>query len=126
MAQAIPTMNAFARARAAAAKIFFIIDHKPSIERNNESGLELDNVHGHVELKNVNFSYPSRPQIQILNNLSLLIPAGNTVALVGTSGSGKSTVVSLIERFYDPTSGKFFFLKKKITEKRKLYKLKNI
>lgn len=105
MTQAIPSIFAFTRARAAAAKIFLIIDHKPSVDRNNDSGFELDTVHGKVELKNVNFSYPSRPQIQVLNNLSLVIPAGNTVALVGSSGSGKSTVVSLIERFYDPTSG---------------------
>ena len=99
-------MSAFAKARVAAAKIFRIIDHKPSIDRNRESGLELDSVSGLVELKNVTFSYPSRPDVRILNNFNLSVPAGKTIALVGSSGSGKSTVVSLIERFYDPTSGK--------------------
>lgn len=107
MGQSLPSMGAFAKARVAAAKIFRIIDHEPSIDRNGESGLELDSVTGLVELKKVDFSYPSRPDVRILNNFSLTVPAGKTIALVGSSGSGKSTVVSLIERFYDPTSGNF-------------------
>lgn len=98
-------MAAFAKARVAAAKIFRIIDHKPTIDKNSKSGLELDSVLGQVEINSVNFSYPARPDILILNNFSLTVPAGKTIALVGSSGSGKSTVVSLIERFYDPVSG---------------------
>ncbi|KAL8247450.1 hypothetical protein R6Q59_008666 [Mikania micrantha] len=105
LGQSAPSMSAFAKARVAAAKIFQIIDHKPSVDKNGESGLELESVSGLVELKNVNFSYPSRPDVRILNNFSLSVPSGKTIALVGSSGSGKSTVVSLIERFYDPTSG---------------------
>ncbi|GFY93311.1 ATP binding cassette subfamily B1 [Actinidia rufa] len=105
LGQSAPSMTAFAKARVAAARIFRIIDHKPSVERNSESGLELASITGQVELKNVNFSYPSRPEVTILRNFSLTVPSGKTIALVGSSGSGKSTVVSLIERFYDPTSG---------------------
>ncbi|KAJ0465314.1 putative ABC-type xenobiotic transporter [Helianthus annuus] len=105
LGQSAPSMSAFAKARVAAAKIFQIIDHKPSVDKNGETGIELDSVSGLVELKDVNFSYPSRPDVKILNNFSLSVPAGKTIALVGSSGSGKSTVVSLIERFYDPTSG---------------------
>uniref|UniRef100_A0A5B6YJM2 Putative ABC transporter B family member 1 n=1 Tax=Davidia involucrata TaxID=16924 RepID=A0A5B6YJM2_DAVIN len=105
LGQSAPSMSAFAKAKVAAAKIFRIIDHKPGIDRNSESGLELDSVTGQVEIKNVDFSYPSRPDVQVLDNFSLSVPAGKTIALVGSSGSGKSTVVSLIERFYDPTSG---------------------
>ncbi|KAK6779522.1 hypothetical protein RDI58_021706 [Solanum bulbocastanum] len=105
LGQSAPSMTAFAKARVAAAKIFRIIDHKPSVDRNGKTGLELDTVSGQLELKNVEFSYPSRPEIKILNNFNLVVPAGKTIALVGSSGSGKSTVVSLIERFYDPTSG---------------------
>ncbi|KAF8396545.1 hypothetical protein HHK36_018169 [Tetracentron sinense] len=105
LGQSAPSMTAFAKARVAAAKIFRIIDHKAGIDRNSESGLELDSVTGNVELKNVDFSYPSRPDVRILCDFSLNVPAGKTIALVGSSGSGKSTVVSLIERFYDPTSG---------------------
>ncbi|XP_045798721.1 ABC transporter B family member 1 [Trifolium pratense] len=105
LGQSAPSMAAFTKARVAAAKIFRIIDHSPGIDRNSESGLELETVTGLVELKNVDFSYPSRPDVLILNDFSLSVPAGKTIALVGSSGSGKSTVVSLIERFYDPTSG---------------------
>lgn len=105
LGQSAPSMTAFAKARVAATKIFRIIDHKPSVDRNAKTGLELDTVSGQLELKNVEFSYPSRPEIKILNNFNLVVPAGKTIALVGSSGSGKSTVVSLIERFYDPTSG---------------------
>ncbi|KAF5475803.1 hypothetical protein F2P56_007573 [Juglans regia] len=105
LGQSAPSMGAFVKAKVAAAKIFRIIDHKPDIDRNSESGLELESITGLVELKNVDFSYPSRPEVRILNNFSLNVPAGKTIALVGSSGSGKSTVVSLIERFYDPTSG---------------------
>ncbi|CBI30138.3 unnamed protein product, partial [Vitis vinifera] len=105
LGQSAPSMSAFAKAKVAAAKIFRIIDHKPNIERNGETGLELESVTGQVELKNVDFSYPSRPEVRILSDFSLNVPAGKTIALVGSSGSGKSTVVSLIERFYDPTSG---------------------
>lgn len=99
-------MTAFAKARVAAAKIYRTIDHKPAIDRNGETGVELGSVMGHVELRNVEFTYPSRPDVPILRDLSLSVAAGKTLALVGSSGSGKSTVVSLIERFYDPTAGK--------------------
>lgn len=105
LGQSAPSMAAFAKARVAAAKIYRTVDHKPSIDRNNESRTELNAVTGHVELKNVDFAYPSRPDVPVLRNFSLSAPAGKTLALVGSSGSGKSTVVSLIERFYDPNSG---------------------
>jgi ATP-binding cassette, subfamily B (MDR/TAP), member 1 len=95
-------MAAFAKARVAAAKIFRIIDHTPGITKE---GVELESVTGRLELRNVEFAYPSRPDTPILRRFSLSVPAGKTIALVGSSGSGKSTVVSLIERFYDPSSG---------------------
>ncbi|KAL6662036.1 hypothetical protein ACP70R_001420 [Stipagrostis hirtigluma subsp. patula] len=105
LGQSAPSMAAFAKARVAAAKIFRIIDHKPGIERDGEGGVELESVTGRVEMRNVDFAYPSRPDIPILRGFSLSVPAGKTIALIGSSGSGKSTVVSLIERFYDPTKG---------------------
>ncbi|XP_010684039.2 ABC transporter B family member 1 [Beta vulgaris subsp. vulgaris] len=105
LGQSAPSMSAFAKAKAAAAKIFMVIDHKPSIDRNKISGTELESVTGQIELKNVEFAYPSRPDVKILHNFTLTVPAGKTIALVGSSGSGKSTVVSLIERFYDPIEG---------------------
>lgn len=105
MGQSAPSVAAFAKARVAAAKIFRIIDHKPGVVANNESGVELEAITGKLELRNVEFSYPSRPDTPILKDFCLTVPAGKTIALVGSSGSGKSTVVSLIERFYDPSSG---------------------
>ena len=60
---------------------------------------------GDIEFQSVNFAYPSRPDILILNDFTLKIPANTTTALVGSSGAGKSTVVSLLQRFYDIQSG---------------------
>lgn len=65
----------------------------------------MDEVHGNIEFKDVTFSYPSRPDVIIFRDFSLFFAAGRTVAVVGGSGSGKSTVVALIERFYDPNQG---------------------
>ncbi|XP_022880981.1 putative multidrug resistance protein [Olea europaea var. sylvestris] len=85
---------------------FAVLDRKSKIEPNNPEGSKIEKLlRGTIELKNVFFSYPSRPEQMILQNLNLRIEAGKTVALVGQSGSGKSTIFSLIERFYDPTKG---------------------
>jgi ATP-binding cassette subfamily B (MDR/TAP) protein 1 len=85
--------------------MFATIYRKPEIDANNKGGLILDNFVGDVDLKDVYFSYPARPEQLIFNGFSISIPTGTTVALVGESGSGKSTVVGLVERFYDPQSG---------------------
>ena len=55
--------------------------------------------------RNVAFSYPTRPSVTVLSDLSFVVPAGRTVAFVGESGSGKSTIIQLMQRFYDPLSG---------------------
>lgn len=64
-----------------------------------------DKLKGEIRFENVSFEYPSRPGQQVLRKFSLVIKPGQTVALVGASGSGKSTVASLLERFYEPNSG---------------------
>ncbi|GJN15411.1 hypothetical protein PR202_gb02324 [Eleusine coracana subsp. coracana] len=105
LGQSAPSMAAFAKARVAAANIFRIIDHQSSHYSQSSESVEeekLQSVSGRVEMRTVDFSYPSRPDVPILRGFTLAVPAGKTVALVGSSGSGKSTVVSLIERFYDP------------------------
>ncbi|CAM6101084.1 unnamed protein product [Calypogeia fissa] len=103
--QALPNISFFTRGRVAAYKIFRLIDHEPTINKPDKTAVELDRVGGRIELRNVDFSYPSRPDMPIFKNFSLMIHPGRTVAIVGSSGSGKSTVISLIERFYDPVAG---------------------
>lgn len=85
--------------------VFEIIDRVPKIDPDDSSALKPPNVYGSIELKNVDFSYPTRPEVLVLSNFSLKVNGGQTVAVVGVSGSGKSTIISLIERFYDPVAG---------------------
>ena len=73
-------------------------------------------VHTDIEFENVNFSYPSRPDAPALKNINLMIPNGKTVALVGPSGAGKTTMFELIQRFYDPQSGKIKLKNSNITQ----------
>lgn len=98
-------MNAFAAGKAAAYKMFETIKRKPKIDPYDNSGMTLENLEGEIEFKDVHFRYPARPDVQIFSGFSLHVPSGLTAALVGQSGSGKSTVISLLERFYDPDSG---------------------
>lgn len=85
--------------------MFETINRKPNIDAYDTSGVILNDIKGAIELKDVYFRYPARPDVQIFSGLSLSISSGVTAALVGQSGSGKSTVISLLERFYDPDSG---------------------
>ncbi|KAJ1687409.1 hypothetical protein LUZ63_018799 [Rhynchospora breviuscula] len=94
-----------AKARDSAISIFEIVDRKSKIDPTSEEGQVLENVRGEIELCHVSFRYPTRPDVPIFSNLTLSIPSGKTVSLVGESGSGKSTVIALLERFYDPDSG---------------------
>jgi len=109
LGQAVPNWQAFQEGKYSAGRIYDIMNRKPEIsdDRSTEEGkgIELETVQGVVELRGVTFAYPARPEKPVFKNFSLVIPAGTTVALVGESGSGKSTVVQLIERFYDPQQG---------------------
>ncbi|CAL5346756.1 unnamed protein product [Camellia sinensis] len=78
---------------------------KPAIDPYDTNERKLDDICGDIKLRDVYFSYPARLDELIFNGFSLLIPRGTTAALVGHSGSGKSTVINLIERFYDPQAG---------------------
>uniref|UniRef100_A0A8C3LLU7 Bile salt export pump n=1 Tax=Chrysolophus pictus TaxID=9089 RepID=A0A8C3LLU7_CHRPC len=105
LGQASPCLEAFATGRGAATNIFETIDRKPTIDCMSEEGYKLDKVRGEIEFHNVTFHYPSRPDVKILDNLSMVIKTGETTAFVGASGAGKSTIIQLIQRFYDPTDG---------------------
>ncbi|KAH8114710.1 multidrug resistance protein 1 [Phellopilus nigrolimitatus] len=105
LAMLAPEMQAISHARGAAAKLFSTIDRVPTIDTESPEGLKPDTVTGEIVLEHIKFNYPSRPDVPIVKDLSITFPAGKTAALVGASGSGKSTIVSLVERFYDPLSG---------------------
>mmetsp|Transcript_47908 Transcript_47908/g.124377 ORF Transcript_47908/g.124377 Transcript_47908/m.124377 type:complete len:1323 (-) Transcript_47908:3301-7269(-) len=107
--QASPNIAAFANAAGAAFRIFGVLDREPEIDSYSESGVKPTRVDGEMRFDNVYFKYPSRPTVTVLNGLNLTIPKGKTVALVGHSGCGKSTTVSLVQRFYDPLSGTVSF-----------------
>ncbi|XP_051121081.1 ABC transporter B family member 15-like [Andrographis paniculata] len=101
----LSNMKYFSEARAAAEHIKEVIQRVPKIDSDNMDGQILQTVSGEVEFKHINFAYPSRPESIVFEDFNLKIPAGKTVALVGGSGSGKSTTVALLQRFYDPLSG---------------------
>jgi len=103
-----PNAQAFTTAVSAAAKIYNTIDRVSPLDPSTDDGLKLEHVEGALELRNVKHIYPSRPEVTVMENVSLMIPAGKKTALVGASGSGKSTIVGLVERFYDPVRGQLF------------------
>ncbi|XP_077237647.1 ABC transporter B family member 2-like [Tasmannia lanceolata] len=103
---AAPNISTFIRARASAYPIFKMIERNTVSKVSSRTGKTLEKVEGHIQFKDVCFSYPSRPDVTIFDKFCLNIPSGRIVALVGGSGSGKSTVISLIERFYEPLAGK--------------------
>ncbi|XP_062841935.1 ATP-binding cassette, sub-family B (MDR/TAP), member 4 isoform X2 [Trichomycterus rosablanca] len=105
LGQTSPNIQSFSSARGAAHKVFSIIDHKPSIDSFSNEGHKPDMVKGNIEFKDVHFSYPSRQDVKVLNCMNLKVTCGQTIALVGNSGCGKSTTVQLLQRFYDPQGG---------------------
>ncbi|CAK4074225.1 unnamed protein product [Aphanomyces euteiches] len=106
LGQAGPSIQALTTARSAAYGIFQLIYRQSHIDSSSTEETTLNHVEGHITLENVRFAYPSRPHIEVAAGYSLSIPAGQKIALVGSSGCGKSTIVSLLERFYDPLEGR--------------------
>ncbi|XP_013110696.2 ATP-dependent translocase ABCB1 [Stomoxys calcitrans] len=106
---ASPYIEAFGIAKGACGKIFKIIDQIPIINPIGALGIRLNHPLIHIEFRDIDFSYPTRKTVQILDKFCLQIKRGQTVALVGSSGCGKSTCIQLIQRFYDPDSGSVFF-----------------
>merc|ERR1719384_1900111 len=90
----------------AADLIFEVLDRKPAIDSNPATGLKLSSeLGGNIAVAGGEFRYPTRPDVQVLNRINLAVKAGQKVALVGESGCGKSTIIQLIQRFYDLDGG---------------------
>ena len=85
------------------------IDRKSLIGGTSLEGVRLPHPEGTIEFKNVSFAYPSRPEITVLDQYDLVIPANKHTALIGLSGSGKSTIAGLATRLYDPNEGQILF-----------------
>uniref|UniRef100_A0A3B4GMP2 Bile salt export pump n=1 Tax=Pundamilia nyererei TaxID=303518 RepID=A0A3B4GMP2_9CICH len=96
----------YAKAKISAARFFQLLDRVPQISVYNDKGEKWDNFQGNIDFIDCKFTYPSRPDIQVLNGLNVSVKPGQTLAFVGSSGCGKSTSVQLLERFYDPNHGK--------------------
>ncbi|CAI4223777.1 unnamed protein product [Auanema sp. JU1783] len=105
LGQAGPQFAVLGAAQGAASSVYEVLDREPEIDSKSPSGYVGQEIHGDIQLQNIRFHYPSRPDIEILKGLTLNIKAGETVALVGSSGCGKSTVISLLLRYYNFESG---------------------
>jgi len=107
MGQLGTTLPDVTSALVACSNLYKIIDRAPKVREpdGGKEGIEMK-VEGSIKFENVSFAYPTRPDVQVLQNVTLEINTGETVAFVGPSGCGKSTMISLIERFYDPTDGR--------------------
>ena len=93
----------------AAARVSQILKRKPQIDSSSSAGLRLPQVQGNAEFKSANFKYPTRPTVTVLKDFSMNLKAGQHIALVGSSGCGKSTCIQLLQRFYDLDSGRLDF-----------------
>ncbi|XP_052577067.1 multidrug resistance protein 2 isoform X2 [Peromyscus californicus insignis] len=106
----------YAKAKVSASHVITIMEKIPEIDSYSPEGLQPNTLEGNVKFNEVVFNYPTRPDILVLQGLNLEVKKGQTLALVGSSGCGKSTVVQLLERFYDPMAGTVFLDGKEIKQ----------
>lgn len=99
-------MMVLTKAQVSMSNLFEVIDAVPDVrDQDGAKKIDRDTFKGEFEFKNVDFNYPTRPDLKILNNLSITMEAGKTTAFVGPSGSGKFTIIQIVERFYNPVAG---------------------
>ncbi|KAL5006708.1 hypothetical protein ScPMuIL_015514 [Solemya velum] len=107
--QTLPTLEIIGTARGAASKVYRVIETVSKIDSMSAKGLKPPQCRGNIELRNVAFTYPARPECQVLKGMNIHVKVGTTTALVGPSGCGKSTIVQLVQRLYDPEEGTVLF-----------------
>merc|ERR1719436_503742 len=103
-------------AKVSAAKVYKLLTTEPRIDPYSDGGKKPSSCSGKITLKDVEFHYPSRPDVKVLKGLSIDLNPGETLALVGQSGCGKSTCIQLIERFYDSNEGNILIDGHRISE----------
>ncbi|KAF2127626.1 multidrug resistance protein-like protein 1 [Dothidotthia symphoricarpi CBS 119687] len=108
MTSIAPQIIALTKASSSAKELFKTIDRQSEIDPFSDEGKVPTTCHGNIEIEDVTFAYPARPDIAVLKGLTLSAPANKTTALVGASGSGKSTIIGLLERWYDQPSGAIY------------------
>ena len=102
----ISVLNSFTRASGAAQRVLTLMDNLPDIDPHAGTVLDPAGVRGEIRIEDLSFHYQMRPDNPVLKGVSLVIPANTVTAIVGRSGGGKSSLVSLLMRFYEPTSGR--------------------
>ncbi len=108
ISQGLHGVTDYGKAKKSFASVFKTIDTTSEInafEEANRGKISADKLKGKIEFKNVTFAYPTKPEQKILRNISFTIESGQSCGLVGYSGCGKSTIIQLLERFYDATEG---------------------
>lgn len=105
LSQGSVLLGTMIRGMTAGSRVFEYLAIEPKIDLIKGSTIPFDKLTGEIRFENVTFAYPSRPDQIVLREFNLTLKPGQTVALVGASGSGKSTIASLIERFYEPAEG---------------------
>ncbi|XP_053661634.1 mitochondrial potassium channel ATP-binding subunit [Anopheles marshallii] len=106
LAQGSILLGSVIRGMTAGARVFEFLSLEPRIDLKHGLIIPEGNLQGEIRFEGVQFVYPTRPNQRVLKDFNLVLRPGQTVALVGASGSGKSTVAALLERFYEPTAGR--------------------
>nr|AAK19598.2 putative ABC transporter [Sterkiella histriomuscorum] len=108
LGMATPNIKAVTEGRVAGKMAYDIIERIPAIQLDQQGAKPVGDIKGEIEFRNVTFTYPTRPEQKVLDNFSAVFREGKTTAIVGASGSGKSTIIQMIERFYDPDQGEIY------------------